>query len=50
MIDSIKEIFQYIFSQKKWWLAPTLVFLLILGALLIVGGNSTMIPFVYSLF
>lgn len=45
----IKEIFQFIWQTKKWWLAPILIILLIVG-LLVIFANSPMVPFIYSLF
>lgn len=50
MISSIKEIVEYILSNKKWWLAPTLIMLFLLGLLLIAGSNAAVMPFIYSLF
>ncbi|WP_245208298.1 DUF5989 family protein [Bacteroides faecium] len=45
----LKEIFQYIINRKKWWLAPILFILLIVG-LLVIFANSAVAPFIYSLF
>ena len=46
----IKEFFQFMRERKKWWIAPILIFLLLLGALLIFANNSVLAPFIYSLF
>ncbi len=46
----IKEFLQFLREQKKWWIAPIVVFLLLLGALLIFAKGSALAPFIYSLF
>ena len=46
----IKEFFEFLRERKKWWIAPILVFLLLLGALLIFASSSALAPFIYSLF
>lgn len=48
-MEFIKELLLYIYSQKKWWLAPILTILLIVG-LIILFAESPIAPFVYSLF
>lgn len=48
-MDFIKELFNYIMERKKWWLAP-LIFILVLIGLIVVFSNSAIAPFVYSLF
>jgi hypothetical protein len=50
MSDLIKEFWLFLRARKKWWLAPILLFLLLLGALLIFGSASAFAPFIYSLF
>nr|WP_244543022.1 DUF5989 family protein [uncultured Aquimarina sp.] len=36
--------------QKKYWLIPIIIVLVLLGALLVFTENSVVSPFVYSLF
>jgi hypothetical protein len=43
------EVWALLRSTKKWWLAPIIVFLLILGVLITVGGSAAA-PFIYTLF
>jgi hypothetical protein len=49
-MEFLKDIIQFVFERKKFWLAPVIFILLILGALLIFGGGSAAAPFIYSLF
>jgi hypothetical protein len=46
----IKEFFEFLRERKKWWIAPILVFLVLLGVLVIFASSSTLAPFIYSLF
>lgn len=45
----LKEIIRFIVETKKWWLAPILFILLIIG-LLVIFADSAVAPFIYSLF
>jgi Family of unknown function (DUF5989) len=46
----IKEFFNFLRVRKKWWLAPILLFLVLLGGLLVFAKGSALAPFIYSLF
>ena len=46
----IKEMLTFLRERKKWWLAPIVFFLLLLGALLVFAKGSALAPFIYSLF
>ena len=46
----IKEFWTFLRLHKKWWLAPIVVFLLLLGGLLVLAKGSALAPFIYSLF
>jgi hypothetical protein len=43
------EILDMLKHNKKWWLIPILVVLLLFGALLVLGTTSAA-PFIYTLF
>jgi len=45
----IREYFDYLKQSKKWWLAPVMVIIGLLGALVVLGGTSVA-PFIYTLF
>lgn len=45
----VGELFAFLKQSKKWWLAPILVALLLLGLLIVLSG-SIAAPFVYTLF
>ena len=45
----IAEFGAFLGQNKKWWLAPILVVLLLFAALVMLSG-SAMAPFIYTLF
>ncbi len=46
----IKEFWSFLRVRKKWWLAPIVLCLVLLGALLVFAKGSALAPFIYSLF
>ncbi len=49
-LSTIKDIFSYIGKGKKWWLAPLIIILILLGALIVFTEGSALAPFIYTLF
>jgi hypothetical protein len=45
----VGEFLDFLLHNKKWWLAPIMICLLLLGALVLLGGSSVA-PFIYALF
>ena len=43
------ELWQFLKHNKKWWLLPLIVMLLLLGALVALGSTAVA-PFIYTLF
>jgi hypothetical protein len=43
------EFVSFLLHNKKWWLAPILIVLLLLGVLVILAGSGAG-PFIYTLF
>jgi hypothetical protein len=46
----LKEFWSFLKERKKWWLAPIVLFLVLLGGLLVFAKGSALAPFIYSLF
>lgn len=45
----LAEFGDYLMENKKWWLAPIIAVLLLVGVLLMLGGTAAA-PFIYTLF
>ncbi len=44
------ELFQFLWHNKRWWLIPVLVVLVLFSLILILSQSSAIGPFIYSLF
>lgn len=49
-MELIKDLWLFIKERKKFWLAPVILILLLLGILIVFGGSSALAPFIYTLF
>lgn len=45
----VSEFVSFLKENKKWWLAPIIVILLLFGILIILAGTGAA-PFIYTLF
>jgi drug/metabolite transporter superfamily protein YnfA len=45
----LSDFWEFLRYNKKWWLLPILVMLILLGALLALSGSAAA-PFIYTLF
>ena len=43
------ELWQFITQNKKWWLTPIVIILIVFGVLIALGGTAAA-PFIYTLF
>ena len=48
-IELIKDIWDFLKIRKKYWLAPLIITIVLMGALIITQG-SVIAPFIYSIF
>jgi len=46
----LKDIWAYLRVRKKWWLAPIIIVLLLIGLLVLAANSSFVSSFVYTLF
>lgn len=46
----IKELWAFLRSRKKMWMAPILAIIILIATLLVVAAGSVVAPFIYSLF
>ncbi len=50
MLSLVTELWRFMRVRKKYWLAPVLVMVVLLGALLVAVKGSVIAPFIYTLF
>ena len=46
----LKELWAFLKKRKKFWLAPIILIMLLLGILIVLAQGSAVAPFVYTLF
>ncbi len=46
----LKEFFSFCWQEKKWWLAPLLILLLVIGIFVIFASSTAIAPLIYSIF
>ena len=44
------EFWAYMRERKKFWLAPVILVMLVIGALLVFAQGSALAPFIYTIF
>ncbi|AFH50425.1 Hypothetical protein IALB_2722 [Ignavibacterium album JCM 16511] len=49
-LSILSELWQFLKVRKKWWLVPIIVFLVLLGALIVLTQGSALAPFIYAIF
>jgi hypothetical protein len=50
MGDFLKDLWGFMRARKKFWLAPLIIVLLLVGAMVIVAEFSALAPFIYTMF
>jgi drug/metabolite transporter superfamily protein YnfA len=48
--DVLRECWMFLRQEKKYWLAPIVLVLLLFGLLLVFAQSSALAPFIYTLF
>jgi hypothetical protein len=50
MLELIKDLWGFMKARKKFWLAPIIIIMLLLGMLIVLAQGSAVAPFIYTLF
>jgi hypothetical protein len=50
MLDLLQDLWAFMKERKKFWLAPLILILVLLGALIVFVQGSAIAPFIYTLF
>ena len=50
MLEFLADLWGFLKVRKKYWLAPLIIMLVLLGALIIFTQGSAIAPFIYTLF
>ena len=50
MFELIKDFAGFMSKRKKYWLAPIVIVMVLLGVLIVLAHGSAVAPFIYTLF
>ena len=50
MLELLKDLWGFMKQRRKFWLAPIIIIMLLLGALIVLSQGSAVAPFIYTLF
>ena len=50
LIELLKDIWDFFRVRKKYWLAPLIITIVFMGALVLFTQGSVVAPFIYSIF
>lgn len=50
MLELLKDLWDFLKVRKKFWMAPIIIVLLLLGGLIVLSQGSAVAPFIYTLF
>ncbi len=48
MLSIVKELTRYMSARRKWWLAPIVIVLFLVGGMLVLAQGSAIAPFIYT--
>lgn len=49
-MEFLKDLWQFLKERKKFWLIPMIIVFAIIGVLLVIGGGTSVAPFIYTIF
>jgi len=49
-LSIFKELFLFLKETKRWWLAPIIIILVLLGMFIFLTEGSAVLPFFYTFF
>lgn len=49
-MEFLSDLWSFLKTRKKFWLAPVIMVLLLFGVLLVLTSGSAIAPFIYTLF
>lgn len=50
MLELLSDLWGFMRERKKYWLAPIILVMVLLGVLIVLGQGSAIAPFIYTIF
>lgn len=49
-MEFVKDLWAFMKARRKFWMAPLIIVMLLLGALIVFSQSSVLAPFIYTIF
>ncbi len=49
-LELVRDVWDYLKIRKKYWFAPLIITIFLMGALIVFTQGSVVAPFIYSIF
>ena len=49
-VELVRDVWDFLKIRKKYWLAPLIITIILMGALIVFTQGSVVAPFIYSIF
>ena len=49
-MEFVKDLWDFMRERKKFWLAPIIIVLMLLGGLILLAEGTAVAPFIYTIF
>ncbi len=50
MLDLLADLWAFMRERKKFWLAPIIIVMILLGSLIVFAQGSALAPWIYTIF
>ena len=50
MLELLRDLWRFMRARRKFWKAPLIIMMVLLGGLLLLAEGSVVAPFIYTLF
>ncbi|MCQ9203195.1 MAG: DUF5989 family protein [Prochlorococcus marinus CUG1436] len=48
--ELLKDVYDFLLARKKYWLAPLIITLILIGGIVVFTQGTVVAPFIYSIF
>ena len=49
-LELVRDVWDFLKSRKKYWLAPLIITIVLMGTLILITQGSVVAPFIYTIF
>ena len=49
-LELVRDVWDFLKTRKKYWLAPLIITIVLMGTLILITQGSVVAPFIYTIF